>query len=227
MRALLIEDEDAIAEVIQIALDASGIFNVRCADGEQGLSSLLQDDFDVLILDLMLPKVSGLKILETARLNNIDIPVIILSAKGELSDKLLGFSLGAEDYLAKPFSPHELLARVKVLASRRGVHPHMDVLTVAGLTLNTVLRRAKWENAEVTLSNKEFCLLECLMRSPGHIFSRKQLLELVWHINFEPTTNVVDVCVQRLRRKLSHHNEGIEGLPLETIRGVGYRVVQN
>ena len=153
----------------------------------------------------------------------IATPVIVLSAKTDLPDRLQGFDLGADDYLAKPFFIEELIARIRSLLGRNASH-NEDIFSVAGITLNRLTRKADWQDQGAVLSQREFMLLDYLMRSPGYIFSRKQILQHVWNISFDPQTNVVDVCVQRIRKKLISDKNPKSVFPIESIRGVGYRI---
>jgi DNA-binding response OmpR family regulator len=220
---LLIEDEPRIADFVQQGLQAAG-FRVQLAvDGPSGLTAMVQGGHDLVVLDGMLPGLDGFEVLRQARQQGGIAPVIMLSARGDLPDRLRGFELGADDYLPKPFFTEELIARIRaVLARRRRDTP--EAWAIAGLTLNRVSRRAQWLNTSVVLSQREFSLLGYLMRSPGHIFSRKQILQQVWDIDFDPQTNVVDVCIQRIRKKLTDANNVQEPFPIEAIRGVGYRL---
>jgi DNA-binding response OmpR family regulator len=148
--------------------------------------------------------------------------VIILSARGELPDRLHGFESGADDYLPKPFFVEELIARARAMMARKRGKDSVEI-TVGDLTLNKLNYNVNWRGTVATLSQREFSLIECLMRSPNRIFSRQQILKNVWDINFDPETNVVDVCIQRIRKKLNRQARDGKLLPIETIRGVGYR----
>ena len=223
MNILLIEDEQKIADFV---LEAFGALGWRCThalDGAVGLAHLGPAKFDAIVLDWMLPTIDGMSFLVRLREQGHDTPVIMLSAKAELQDKLQGFQMGAEDYLPKPFHVEELTARIRMLVQRRaGQVP--EQLRLNGLELNRITRKATWQGLSVLLSQREFLLLEYLMQSPGQIFTRKKILLHVWGIDFDPQTNVVDVSIQRLRKKLTHPNaESAQDFPLETIRGVGYR----
>ena len=165
----------------------------------------------------------GFEVLQKIRSLGISIPVIVLSAKTDLPDRLQGFDLGADDYLAKPFFIEELIARIRSLLGRN-TSQNEDVFSVAGITLNRLTRKAEWAEQGAVLSQREFMLLDYLMRSPGYIFSRKQILQHVWNINFDPQTNVVDVCVQRIKKKLVSTENSLSVFPIESIRGVGYRI---
>jgi len=223
MNILLIEDEQKIADFVLEAFAALGWRCTHALDGAVGLAQLGPAQFDAIVLDWMLPTIDGMSFLARLREQGHDTPVIMLSAKAELQDKLQGFQMGAEDYLPKPFHVEELTARIRVLVQRRaGQVP--EQLRLHGLELNRVTRKATWQGLSVVLSQREFLLLAYLMQSPGQIFTQKKILLHVWGIDFDPQTNVVDVSIQRLRKKLSHPSaESAQDFPLETIRGVGYR----
>ena len=221
MKVLLIEDEIKIAEFVLKGLLLEGFEVAHASDGELGLKLALTNAHDVMVLDLMLPKLSGLDLLQQFRQAGFETPVIILSAKVDLPDRLKGFDLGADDYLPKPFFVEELIARIKALTHRKSAEG-IQVLTASDLVLDVVTRKALWNGVSAILSQREFSLLAFLMRSPGYIFSRQQILKHVWNLNFDPETNVVDVCVRRVKRKLSR--AGSEShFPIESVRGVGYR----
>ena len=223
MRVLLIEDDAQISALVVNALQQAG-YNVDHADnGLKGLGKSISGVYDLLVLDLMLPGLDGLALLERLRQLSQSIPTLILSAKGDLNDRLMGFELGADDYMPKPFYVEELIARVRaILARREGVIDQS--LVVGDLRLDRVSRQAHWQGINATLSQREFSVLELLMRSPGHIFSRKQILLHVWEIDFDPNTNVVDVCIQRIKRKLNRLPHSSAELPIDSVRGVGYRM---
>ena len=222
MKLLLIEDEPRIVEFVAHGLQAAGYEVEHAGDGEHGLALARERTHGVIVLDAMLPKLDGFELLRQLRQDGIDTPVIMLSAKVDLPYRLLGFENGANDYLAKPFFMEELIARIKALLVRRTTVP-TQVLQVGGLTLDLVSRKAQWHDISASLSPREFSLLEYLMQSPGQIFSRKKILAHVWDIDFDPETNVVDVCIQRLKRKLNRGNDAAS-LPIESVRGVGYLI---
>jgi len=223
MNILLIEDEQKIADFVLEGFGALGWLSTHALDGASGLAALGQGPFDAIVLDWMLPTMDGMVFLARLREQGNDTPVIMLSAKAELQDKLQGFQMGAEDYLPKPFHVEELTARIRVLVQRRAGNAQ-EQLRLNGLELNRVTRKATWQGLSVVLSQREFVLLEYLMQSPGQIFTRKKILLHVWGIDFDPQTNVVEVAIQRLRKKLTHPNpESAQDFPLQTIRGVGYR----
>jgi DNA-binding response OmpR family regulator len=224
LKILLIEDEIKIAEFVLQGLSSAGYAVTHVDDGEQGLALMLAAQHDVAILDLMLPKLSGFDVLQQVKAAGSVMPVIILSAKVDLPDRLKGFDLGADDYLSKPFFVEELLARIK-LVSKRSMPDEVKEISVGHLTLDVVTRHAKWFDVTASLSQREFSLLAYLMRSPGHIYSRQQILKHVWDINFDPETNLVDVCVRRIKLKLDR-SKGGHLSPIESVRGVGYRLRQ-
>ncbi|PUE32525.1 hypothetical protein B9Z35_03020 [Limnohabitans sp. Jir61] len=222
MKILLIEDEHKIAEFVIEGLTAAGYTVSHADDGEKGLEALLLGAHDLVILDLMLPKINGFDVLQRARQAGNTTPVIILSAKVDLSDRLMGFDMGAEDYLPKPFFVEELIARIKV-ALHRHAPEQVREISVSNLMLDVVNHKVQWFDVTAVLSQREFSLLAFLMRSPGHIYSRQQILKHVWEINFDPETNVVDVCVRRIKRKLERGSNSRLS-PIESVRGVGYRL---
>jgi DNA-binding response OmpR family regulator len=223
MRILLIEDEPKIASFVCQGLRACGMSVDHIDNGLAGFQTVLQVQHDLVVLDIMLPGMDGFELLKKIRSMGITMPVIVLSAKTDLPDRLQGFDSGANDYLAKPFFIEELIARIRSLLGRNASR-NEDIFSVAGITLNRVTRKADWQEQSAVLSQREFVLLDYLMRSPGYIFSRKQILQHVWNFNFDPQTNVVDVCVQRIRKKLISDKNNKSVFPIESIRGVGYRI---
>jgi DNA-binding response OmpR family regulator len=222
LKILLIEDEPKIAEFVIKGLSGAGYDVSHADDGAKGLASILEGEHDLVILDLMLPKINGFDVLHQAREGGNTTPVIILSAKVDLPDRLMGFDMGADDYLPKPFFVEELVARIKAVLQRKTPEP-VKQISVKHLSLDVVSHKVQWFEATAVLSQREFSLLAFLMRSPGHIYSRQQILKHVWEINFDPETNVVDVCVRRIKRKLERGN-GKNASPIESVRGVGYRL---
>lgn len=222
MKILLIEDEAKIADFVLKGLADAGFAVTHVNDGEQGLQAILQTDHDLVVLDLMLPKLNGYDVLRQAREQGIKTPVIILSAKVDLQDRLIGFDVGADDYLPKPFFVEELAARIKAVLHRKAP-VQVDEIKVGHLSLDVVSHKVTWFEVTSVLSQREFNLLAFLMRSPGHIYSRQQILKHVWEINFDPETNVVDVCVRRIKRKLERGSQKMPS-PIESVRGVGYRL---
>ena len=222
LKILLIEDEAKIAEFVIKGLSAAGYEVTHVDDGERGLAAVREQTHDLVILDVMLPKLNGFDLLHQARSDGVVTPVIILSAKVDLPDRLMGFEMGADDYLPKPFFVEELIARIKAVMQRK-MPEQVQQISLSHLTLDVVSHKVQWFDVTAVLSQREFSLLAFLMRSPGHIFSRQQILKHVWEINFDPETNVVDVCVRRIKRKLERGSNGRVS-PIESVRGVGYRL---
>ncbi len=220
MRILVVEDEKKLAGFIKRALaEDSHAVDVR-HDGEEGAYLATSEPYDLVLLDLMLPKKDGLSILKEMRAAKVATPVLILSARGEVKDRVKGLDLGADDYLAKPFSLDELKARVRALLRRGGEGP-ASVLKIGDVTMDLIAREVRRGDEPVRLTNREFALLEYLMRNPNRVLTRTSIAEHVWDYNFDWESNVVDVFVNYLRRKL----EG-EGRPklIHTVRGVGYQL---
>jgi DNA-binding response OmpR family regulator len=216
MRVLVIEDERRILAFVKEALEADGLEVDVATDGERGLEAALRIAPDLVILDLMLPARGGLVVLERLRRERPALPVLILSARSELATKLRGFELGATDYLTKPFSLDELLARVRIQL-RRFTPQDGAVLRAGPLALDLIGRQVRLDDKAIDLSDREFKLMRCLLERQGGTVTRERLLSEVWGIDFDPGTNVVDVSVRRLRRKLGP-------TAIETVRNVGYRV---
>lgn len=222
MNILVIEDEIKIADFVVSGLQQAGFKTNHAADGASGLDAILQGQYDLVVLDVMLPKMNGIEVLQQVRLQGNHTPIIILSAKSELPDRLTAFAHGVDDYLPKPFFVEELIARIKAMLNRQNSKPN-DELVCGPLRLEVLDHKAHWHDVTAVLSQKEFSLLSYLMRLPGHIYSRKQILKHVWNIDFDPETNVVDVCIRRIRRKLARKSSSGEEL-IESVRGVGYRL---
>jgi DNA-binding response OmpR family regulator len=217
MRILIVEDEERIRSFLARAFEAEGFAVDVVADGERGLARALTGNYDLLILDLLLPGLDGLEALQALHRERADIPVLILSARGDLATKLRGFELGAVDYVPKPFSLDELLARARVHLRRSRAGDDAMVIRVGALELNLSQRQARVGDTVADLSDREFRLLHFLMEHTGQVISRERLLSEVWGYDFDPRSNVVDVCVRRLRRRLGPH------APIETVRNAGYR----
>jgi two-component system, OmpR family, response regulator len=218
MRVLVVEDVRKTASFVRKALQSEGFAVDNCADGNDALAAAKSTPFDVIVLDIMLPGRDGLSVLRHLRECQNRTPVLLLSARGEVSERVEGLNLGADDYLPKPFELAELLARVRALG-RRGGESKSPVLRVADLTLDTVTRQAKRGEVEIELTAREYRLLEFLMRSAGRLCGRMMILEKVWDYDFDPGTNLVDVYVKRLRDKI---DANFEPKLLGTIRGAGY-----
>jgi DNA-binding response OmpR family regulator len=219
MRILVIEDEARILSFLARGLEAEGYSVEGVGDGRAGLALALRDPWDLVVLDLLLPGLSGLDVLRRLHDARPELPVLILSARSDLATKLQGFQLGAGDYIQKPFSLDELLARIRV--QLRLGHPIGDdgnVVCVGRLTLDLARRQAQLDDVHCDLSDREFRLLHHLVLHAGEIVSRERLLADVWGYSFDPGSNVVDVCVRRLRKKLGSH------AAIETVRHAGYRL---
>jgi two-component system OmpR family response regulator len=220
MKILLIEDEKKIASFIGKGLEAQGFVVDVSHDGDEGFTVATSRPYDAIVLDIMLPGRDGLSILRSLRERKMPVPVILLTARGELNERLEGLNLGADDYLTKPFYIEELIARLHVV-TRRAWGTGQSILTVADLTINLLTREVTRGERKIELTAREFELLEHLARSPGRVLTRPQICERVWNYDFDRGTNLVEVYIQRLRKKLEA--EGEEKL-IETIRGVGYRM---
>jgi DNA-binding response OmpR family regulator len=218
MRVLVVEDEKKTASFVRKALEAEGFAVDVCHRGDDALASATATPFDGIVLDIMLPGRDGLSVLRQLRAGKNSAPVLLLSARGDVNERVEGLNAGADDYLPKPFVIAELVARVRALG-RRGGENKSTLLRVADLTLDTVLHRAQRREKFFDLTAREFRLLEFLMRSAGHICGRMTIIEKVWDYDFDPGTNLVDVYVRRLREKI---DEGFESKLLHTVRGVGY-----
>ena len=219
MRALLVEDDGAIAEFVARGLREAGFAVDHATDGEAGLSVAAAQPYDVAIVDVMLPRRDGLSLIETLRQRGIMTPVLILSARREIDDRVRGLQAGGDDYLTKPFAFAELLARVQALVRRATRTPEPTTLTVDDLVLDLLSRRVTRAGQTLDLRPREFALLEYLMRNVGRVVSKTMILSHVWAYNFDPQTNIVDVLVSRLRDKV---DRSFEKKLLHTVRGVGY-----
>jgi two-component system, OmpR family, response regulator len=223
MKILLIEDEQKIADFVCEGLTARGLIIKHCADGSVGFDLAKSSSFDAIVLDIMLPGRDGLSILKALRSDGVHTPIILLTARNEVGDRIDGLNLGADDYLAKPFFVEELLARLQALNRRLGGE-RQNTLVVGKFTLDRIKRQATSGARIIDLTSREYSLLEYLMRSEGQVFSRSQILEHVWGYDFDPSTNVVDVCVKRIRSKIACLDESLESAsPIEAVRGSGYR----
>ena len=218
LRVLVVEDEKKTASFVRRALEAEGFVVDVCQRGDDGLAAAVATPFDSIVLDIMLPGRDGLSVLGQLRAQGNRTPVLLLSACGEVNERVAGLDAGADDYLPKPFVIAELVARVRALG-RRGGESKAAVLRVADLTLDTISHRAGRGGKIFELTAREFRLLEFLMRSAGRICGRMSIIEKVWDYDFDPGTNLVDVYVKRLREKI---DEGFEPKLLQTVRGVGY-----
>jgi two-component system OmpR family response regulator len=219
MRALIVEDDATIADFLAQGLREAG-FAVDCAtDGEEALGRTRQQVYDVAIIDLMLPRRDGLSVIDEMRRHGIGTPVLILSARRSVDDRVKGLQAGGDDYLTKPFAFAELLARVQALVRRATRAPEPTTLTVEDLVLDLLSRRVTRAGKPIDLRPREFALLEYLMRNAARVVSKTMILSHVWEYSFDPQTNIVDVLVSRLREKI---DRPFEKKLLHTVRGVGY-----
>jgi len=219
MRALVVEDDASIADFVVRGLKEAGFAVDHAAEGEAGLTVALEQPYDVAIVDVMLPRRDGLSLIEELRRRGVATPVLILSARRSVDDRVRGLQAGGDDYLTKPFAFAELLARVQALVRRATRAPEPTSLTVDDLVLDLLSRRVTREGAALDLRPREFALLEYLMRNVGRVVSKTMILSHVWDYSFDPQTNVVDVLVSRLREKI---DRPFEKKLLHTVRGVGY-----
>lgn len=218
MRVLVVEDEKKTASFVRKALQAEGFAVDACHNGDDALATAKATPFDVIVLDIMLPGRDGLSVLRQLRERKNSTPVLLLSARGEVNERVEGLNLGADDYLPKPFELAELVARVRAITRRSGENKS-SVLIVADLKLDTVTHKARRGGTEIELTVREYRLLEFLMRSTGRLCGRMMILEKVWDYNFDPGTNLVDVYIRRLREKI---DSDFEPKLLHTVRGSGY-----
>lgn len=219
MRILLIEDDQMIADFIVKGLREAGFCIDHVANGQDGLDWALNDGYDLAILDIMLPGLDGLSIIERMRQHKIETPVIILSAKRSIDDRVRGLQSGGDDYLIKPFSFSELLARIQAQLRRANSSVEASSLTMHDLSLDLLSRTVTREGKDIELQPKEFALLAYLMRNAGNIVSKTMIMERVWNYNFDPQTNIVEARISKLREKVDKNF----AFPLiHTIRGLGY-----
>ena len=220
MRVLVVEDEKKTASFIRKSLQAAGFAVDMLHNGDEAAAAIQHTPFDVVVLDVMLPGRDGLSLVRQLRERGGKTPVLLLTARGEISEKVEGLNAGADDYMSKPFALEELVARVRALG-RRGGETKALTLRVGDLSLNTVTREVKRAQKAIALAPREYLLLEFLMRSTGRICDRMAIVEKVWDYDFDPGTNLVDVYIMRLREKI---DSGFETKLLHTVRGVGYMI---
>jgi two-component system OmpR family response regulator len=221
MRVLLIEDDQEAAQFVVRGLEEAGHEVEHIADGSSGLFHAAQHPYDVIIVDRMLPKLDGLTIVQTLRASGNTTPILILSALHQVDERVKGLKAGGDDYLVKPFAFAELMARMEVLARRQQPIHEQSSLQVGDLVMNFRTRKVTRGSREIPLQNREFMLLEYLMRHAGQVVTRTMLLENVWDFHFDPQTNVIDVQVSRLRQKI---DKGFDKQLIKTIRGAGYQL---
>lgn len=218
MRILVVEDDAKLLESIRKGLKESGFGADGAADGREGLRRILEDDYDAVVLDLMLPGLSGLEVLRELRRRRRATPVLVLSARSSVEDRVQGLDLGADDYLAKPFSFQELLARLRAITRRPAVEP-ATVLSAGDLTVDTVRHEARRAGQLLDLTAKEFSLLEYLTRRKGVVLTRAMILDHVWDLDYDGGSNLVEVYVNYLRKKV---DAGRDAKLIQTVRGAGY-----
>jgi len=219
MRILIVEDDTQIANFIRKGLQQEGYAVDHTANGEDGLHLALNEPYDAAIIDIMLPLLDGLSLIERLRDQRVIIPVLVLSARGSVDDRVRGLQAGGDDYLVKPFAFSELLARIQALIRRANAITEPTTLTVGDLTMDLVKRKVSRKEVPIELQAKEFALLEYLMRNAGRVVSKTMIMEHVWDYNFDPQTNIVDVLICRLRNKV---DRDFDKKLIHTIRGVGY-----
>lgn len=218
MRLLIVEDDRKTAALLQATLEKEG-FDVVCSfDGASGLAGAEKGGLDALIVDIMLPKLNGLDLVRQLRSKGHSTPVIMLSARGEVEQRVEGLDAGADDYLPKPYAASELLARLRSLL-RRSVQTVPSLMTVADLTYDSSNREARRNGKRIELSSRESLLLECLLRADGRVVSRRDIIGTVWEYDFDPGSNLVDVYVRRLREKIDRN---FSSALIQTVRGLGY-----
>jgi two-component system OmpR family response regulator len=222
MRILIVEDETRIADFLQRGLRAEGHFCLVANDGETGLSLAMEGDFDLILLDLMLPGIHGHEVCQQLRMKQVNTPLIILSAMDSLDDVITGLRMGADDYMTKPFSFEELLARIETVMRRNSdIADQEQTLKAGPLAFDRESLRFFVDGTEIKLTAKELAIIELLMSNPGTLFSRERILNNVWGLNMDPLTNVVDVYIGKLRKKI---DSGSDSSMIETVRGMGYRL---
>lgn len=219
MRILVVEDDPMVAQYVVKGLDGPGYEVEHFADGHSGFRAATEKKFDVMVIDRMLPGMDGLTLIKTIRAAKTQTPVLILSALGEVDDKVQGLKAGGDDYLVKPFAFPELLARIEALVRRASVQDEVTTLVVDGLQMDLLSRKVLREGQEITLKPREFQLLEYMIRNQGQVVTRAMLLEAVWNYHFDPQTNLIDVHISRLRQKI---DKDFSSALIHTVRGVGY-----
>ncbi len=219
MRILLVEDDNKISEFITKGLISAGFAVDHAGDGEQGLSMAMYEPYDVLVVDIMLPRRDGISLIKELRKKKVNTPVIILSARDRVEDRVRGLEAGADDYLTKPFAFTELLARIQALMRRAGGIVEATTLSCADLFMDLIKRQVNRAGEDIELQPLEFSLLEYLLRNKNRVVSKTMIMEHVWNYNFDPMTNVVEARVCRLRDKI---DKGFPSKLIHTVRGVGY-----
>lgn len=217
MKILIIEDEKNMSELIKLELTHSGYDCQQAYDGMDGLEKALQDDYDLILLDLMLPRMNGIEVCRRLR-EHKDTPVIMLTARDSVMDKVNGLQIGADDYVAKPFDMEELLARIHALLRRTQMKKETTVVQYGDIHIDLTTRKVLYKQQEIVLTVTEFDLLVLLVKNAGNVLTRHQILDEVWGYDDDVSTNIIEVYIRYLRNKM-------KGIPIETVRGVGYRLV--
>ena len=218
MRLLVVEDEAKVAALVRAGLEEHGYFVEVCRDGDTALQQAMSATYDAIVMDVMLPGRDGLSVLRRLREAHNSVPVLLLTARSDLEERVEGLNIGADDYVAKPFSMLELVARLGAVLRRRS-GTGLTVQSYADLSVNVATREVRRGGTRVDLTAREFALLECLLRTPGKVVTRVELTQSVWGHQFDAGTNFVDVAIQRLRRKL---DDPFPRKLIQTVRGVGY-----
>lgn len=221
MKILVVEDDAEAASYLIKGLRESGHVVDHAVDGERGLEMALSAPYDVAVIDRMLPRRDGLSLISAVRADGRDLPILVLSALGQVDDRVSGLRAGGDDYLTKPYAFTELLARIEALSRRRGASPAQTMYRVGDLELDRLAHSARRNGVEIDLQPREFRLLEYLMRNAGQVVTRTMLLEHVWDYHFDPQTNVIDVHMSRLRAKI---DKNFDHPLLHTVRGAGYMI---
>ncbi len=224
MKILIVEDEPKVAAFIQLGLEENNYSAIIATDGEEGKKMVLNQLYDLIILDVNLPKLNGIELCKIIRDNNIKTPILMLTALGSTDDKVSGFESGADDYLVKPFEFRELLARVKALIKRSTPLNSENILRIDDLELNTESKIVKRANKKIDLTAKEFSLLEYLLKNKDRVVSRKEIADKVWDIHFDTGTNVIDVYINFLRKKI---DKDFDKKIIQTQVGMGYVIREN
>ena len=222
MRILVIEDENSLLNIISKRLKTEGYSVDMATDGEDGQHYALMTTYDCIVLDLMLPKIDGITLLRNLRSQKIATPVLILTAKDSIEDKVSGLDVGADDYLVKPFSLEELLARIRALL-RRTSDVKENILIEDDLVIDTLKHSVSRGGVEIEMTSKEYAILEFMMRNKGHVLNRNQIVEHAWNFNFDCDSNIINVYIRYLRNKI---DDGFENKLLHTVRGSGYVLKQ-
>ena len=222
MRILIVEDEKRVADFLDRGLRAEGHFCTVASDGEQGLKLALEGVFDLILLDLILPRMHGHEVCQQLRMNRVNAPLMILTAMDSVDDVIVGLRLGADDYMTKPFSFEELLARIEAVMRRNSAKTEEDPCLRGGnIVFDRSSLRVTVGGEDVHMTSKELAILELLMSNPGMLFSRERILSTVWGLNMDPTSNVVDVYIGRLRKLIDRDGDESQ---IETVRGRGFRL---